>query len=306
MSSFAVASVQLECRIGDNLGAMARQIAVVAKRFPWVDMILFGELCAHGPGLGAAEPMPGATEAHFCALARKHDVWLVPGSMYELDNGSIYNTVPVIDRQGRVVTRYRKIYPFEPYETGVTPGTECVTFKVPGVGTFGLSICYDFWFPETIRTLVWKGAEVILHPTLTSTIDRDAELAIARASAVTNQCYVLDVNSAGELAVGRSIVVGPEGDVLHVAGTGQEIIPLRIDLERVRRSRSDGVHGLGQPLKSFRDGPATFPPYAAGAGHSQSLQALGPLVMPGRPEAMDGPATGTDSGERERINPADS
>jgi deaminated glutathione amidase len=290
MTSFAVASVQLQARVGDNLGAMARQIAVVAKRFPWVDMIMFGELCAYGPSLGSAESMPGPTEEHFCALARKHDVWLVPGSMYELADGAVYNTVPVIDRRGSVITRYRKIYPFEPYERGVTPGSECVTFEVPGVGTFGLSICYDFWFPETIRTLVWKGAEVILHPTLTNTIDRDGELAIARANALTNQCYVIDVNSTGDLALGRSIVVGPEGDVIHLAGAGQEIIPLRLDLERVRRTRRDGVLGLGQPLKSFRDGPATFPPYASGASRSESLRALGPLAMPGRSESMDSPA----------------
>lgn len=287
MTSFAVAGVQLQARVGDNLGVMARQIEVVARRFPWVDMILFGELCAHGPSLGAAEPLPGATEEHFRALARKHGVWLVPGSMYELANGSVYNTVPVIDRSGHVVARYRKIYPFEPYETGVSPGSECVTFDVPGVGCFGLSICYDFWFPETVRTLVWKGAEVILHPTLTNTLDRDGELAIARASAITNQCYVLDVNSAGELGVGRSVMVGPEGEIIHQAGAGHEIIPVRLDLERVRRSRREGVLGLGQPLKSFRDGPASFPPYREGAGQSEALRALGPVTMPGRPAALD-------------------
>lgn len=257
-------------------------------------MIMFGELCAYGPSPGFAEPMPGPTEEHFCALVRKHDVWLVPGSMYELAGGDVYNTVPVIDRQGRVITRYRRIYPFEPYESGVTPGSECVTFEVAGVGTFGLSICYDFWSPETIRTLVWKGAEVILHPTLTNTIDRDGELAIARANALMNQCYVIDVNSTGDLAIGRSITVGPEGDVVHVAGAGQEIIPVRLDLERVRRTRREGVLGLGQPLKSFRDGPATFPPYAAGAGRSGSLRALGPLVMPERTETVDSLPTAAD------------
>jgi predicted amidohydrolase len=81
------------------------------------------------------------------------------------------------------------MYPFEPYEQGVTPGEEFCVFDIPEVGRFGVSICYDMWFPETTRTLAWMGAEVILHPTMTGTIDRDAELAIVRASAVTNQVY---------------------------------------------------------------------------------------------------------------------
>jgi predicted amidohydrolase len=62
------------------------------------------------------------------------------------------------------------MFPFYPYETGVTQVHYCV-FDVPNVARFGVSICYDMWFPETIRTLVTMGA-VILHPTLTGTIDR--------------------------------------------------------------------------------------------------------------------------------------
>jgi predicted amidohydrolase len=290
MTSFAVAAVQFEASVGDNLSEMSRYIADVAKRFPWVDMVIFGELSARGSSLDAAEPMPGPTESHLCGLARQYGLWLLPGTLYERRNGAIYNTAPVIDPDGRVVTRYRKMYPFLPYEAGVAPGEECVTFEVPGVGIFGLSICYDFWFPETIRTLTWKGAEVILHPTMTDTPDRDGELAIARASALTNQCYLIDVNSTGELAVGHSIAVGPDGDVIHQAGTGHEIVPLPLDLERVRRSRREGMMGLGQPLKSFRDGPATFPPYVQGAGESQMLRDLGPLEMPGRQAAHRGVA----------------
>ncbi|RDD62305.1 carbon-nitrogen hydrolase family protein [Ferruginivarius sediminum] len=286
MTSFAVASVQFEARVGDNVAEMSRHVADVARRYPWVDMIMFGELAAHGPSVTAAQPMPGPTERHFCELARKHGVWLLPGTLYERLEGAIYNTAPVIDPNGRVVARYRKIYPFLPYEPGVTPGDACVTFEVPDVGIFGVSICYDFWFPETIRTLTWKGAEVILHPTMTDTPDRDGELAIARAHALTNQCYLIDVNSAGELALGRSIAVGPDGDVMHQCGAGQEIVPLPLDLERVRRSRREGTMGLGQPLKSFRDGPASFPPYTRGADASKALQSLGPLEMPGRYAAL--------------------
>ncbi len=136
----------------------------------------------------------------------------VPGSLYERAGDKIYNTAPVIDPAGQVVARHRKIYPFTPYENGVASGDRATVFDVPGVGRFGVSICYDMWFPETSRALAWMGAEVILHPSLTNTIDRDVEISIARASAATNQCYFVDLNCAGNLGYGRSSVFGPGGE----------------------------------------------------------------------------------------------
>ena len=83
----------------------------------------------------------------------------------------------------------------------VARGNRHTVFDIPDVGRFGVSICYDMWFPETTRTLAWMGAEVILHPSLTNTIDRDVEISIARASAATNQCYFVDLNCSGRLGL---------------------------------------------------------------------------------------------------------
>ena len=129
----------------------------------------------------------------------------------------LYNTASVFNPDGEVVGRYRKMFPWCPYEKAVTPGEEFLVFDVPGVGRFGLSICYDQWFPETSRSLAWMGAEVILCPTMTATIDRDLELTMARANAITNQCYLFNVNVAGALGNGRSIIVGPDGCIIHQA-----------------------------------------------------------------------------------------
>ena len=114
------------------------------------------------------------------------------------------------------------------------------------------------WFPETSRTLAVMGAEVILHPTLTGTIDRDIELSIAQATAATNQCFFFDVNGLDTGGSGRSIVCGPDGRVIYQAQHNEEFFPIEIDMERVRRSRELGVLRLGQPLKSFRDHASDF------------------------------------------------
>ena len=282
MTHFAVAGLQLELGPQDNLALVRAELERLKVRFPWVDMVVLAELSLFGANVAQAQPMPGRVEEALCAMARDLDYWLVPGSLYERDGDRVYNTAPVINPRGEVVARYRKMFPFLPYERGIAAGSEFVVFDVPEVGRFGISICYDMWFPETTRALAWLGAEVVIHPTMTNTIDRDLELSIARTSAALNQCYFVDINCAGRLGNGRSIVVGPDGVVLHQAGIGTEVIAVELDLEHVRRTRRRGLLGLGQPLKSFRDSQVRFPQYHEPGSRSPSLDALGPLEVPGR------------------------
>ena len=264
MSKIGIAGLQLEAVNGDSVDAMEETIDAVVKRYSWVDMLLLGELNAFGGDHRFAQPMPGPFEDRFREVAKRNDVWLIPGSILEQNGSAVFNTTPVINPDGEVIARYRKEFPWLPYEKDITPGSEFVVFDVPDVGRFGVSICYDMWFQETLRTMTWMGAEVILHPSLTSTIDRDAERCMVRASAAMYQCYFVDVNVAGPLGVGQSMVAGPGGEVIHDAGRGREIFPLRLDLDYVRDVRANGWHGLGQPLKSFRDSKVQFPPYAEG------------------------------------------
>jgi predicted amidohydrolase len=283
MTPFAIAGIQMTISATEeNLSAMGRQLDLLMARYPWVQMAVFSELAAFGPLPQFAQALPGPAEASFQAMAARHGIWLLPGSLYEKKGGRIYNTAPVIDPRGAVVARYRKIFPFRPYEEATTPGADFVVFDVPEVGRFGVSICYDMWFPETTRTLAAMGAEVILHPTLTDTLDRDVELAICRASAAQNQCFWVDVNGLGAGGVGRSLIVGPSGDVLHQAGAAEEVMPLELDLDRVRRERDRGLHGLGQPLKSFRDSRLDYAVYGSGFDRGY-LDSLGPLVLARRP-----------------------
>ena len=282
MRPFAVAGLQMLVSGQEN------QVAEVEKRldrmmthFPWVQMVVLSELCVGVHATAAAEPMPGPTEDALAKMAAKHGIWFVPGSLYERDHDDVYNTAPVIDPSGKVVGQHRKLFPFQPYEAGLRQGTEPLIFDVPDVGRFGVLICYDMWFPETARWLVTEGVEVILRPALTDTIDRDIELAMVRATAAQHQCFVVDINGIGDGGVGRSLLVGPAGDVLHQAGTHVEEIPMELDLDRVTRSREVGLRGLGQPLKSFRDRSFEFPFYQPGR-RSKYLDSLGPLEKPAR------------------------
>ena len=283
MTPFAVAGMQLNLSaIHDNVSYMRSRLDLLMHIYPWVDMVLFSELAAFGPSPRRAQRLPGPVEDEFRDMARQHGVWLIPGSIFErVGEDKVYNTAIVINPDGEVEGRYRKMFPFRPYEEGVEAGDGFLVFDVPEVGRFGVSICYDMWFPETSRTLAAMGAEVILHPTMTGTIDREVELSIARATAAQQQCFFFDINGAGDGGLGQSIVVGPYGEVIYQAGRSEEMIPIEIDLDRVRRSREVGLRGLGQPLKSFRDRKVRFPVYGDRADGAY-FQTLGPLEKPRR------------------------
>ena len=123
------------------------------------------------------------------------------------------------------------------------------------------------------------GAEAIIVPTLTNSIDRDVELAISRAHAATNQLYFFSLNSGGRLGYGKSTVIGPDGTIIHQASAGRDIIAIEMDFNHVRRVRDRGLHGLGQTLKSFRYANISYPVYQHNAG-AGAFADLGDLQVP--------------------------
>ena len=291
MTPFAIAGVQMHvAALQSNVEGMRHRIDVLMARFPWTQMVLFSELAPYGPLDKYAQAFPNEALSLFQEDARRYGIWLIPGSMFEKkEDGRIYNTSVVINPDGEIIASYSKMFPFRPYEAGISAGTEFCVFDVPDVGRFGLSICYDIWFPETTRQLTSQGVEVLLHPVLTGTTDRDAELAIARATAAQFQCYVFDVNGLAAGGVGRSLVVDPAATVLHQSAGQEDMFPIEVDLDQVRRQRETGLKGLGQVLKSFRDREAEFSVYDRSSGADEYLKTLGPLEIPrkGSPRGLD-------------------
>lgn len=273
-----------------SVAKIGETVDAIALGFPWVKLVVFHELAASGaapfapnepPGYvhAVAEPIPGPTSAALCAIARRAGVWLVPGSLYERDGDAVYNTALAISPEGEIVARYRKLFPWLPYESATTAGDSFCVFDIPGVGRFGLCICYDQWFPEVARTLTWMGAEVILQPTMTPTSDRVLELVVSQATAIVNQCYFVGVNGVSQLGGGRSLIVDPDGRVLQQAGDHPALLTELLDLDHVTRTRETGTLGLTQSLKQLRDSGLTFPIYQHGVGDGEGFKRLGPLSV---------------------------
>jgi predicted amidohydrolase len=264
-----------------TLALFAERLAGIKATVPDVQLVLAPELhLSAQPGLleeqadypdEVAVPIPGPLTESLAALAHDHRVWLVPGTVFErADDGRLHNTALAFSPQGELVARYRKVFPWQPHED-CAPGDRFVTFDIPEVGRFGLAICYDGNFPETFRQLAWMGAEVVLQPTLTTTSDRPAELVLARANAIANQLYVVNVNAPTPAALGRSVVVDPEGIVRVEAGVGEELITDVLDLDAVSRVREYGLAGVSRMWEQFlRAGPAVELPVYGGRIQSPS------------------------------------
>lgn len=265
MRTLAVAAIQtapVPYDLEASWERFAMQVRNTHELFPHVQLVVVPELllAAEGPLLAdapadwmeqAATPIPGPVSDRLCALAVETGLWLVPGSVFERgEDGKIYNTALAVSPQGEIVARYRKIFPWQPYEL-TTPGREFVVFDIPDVGRVGLAVCYDGSFPETMRQLAWLGAEVVLHPTLTTTRDRDMELVCARANAWTNQLFIVNVNGSDPVGVGMSAVVDPEGIVRQQAGTGEEVLVDVLDLDTVTRVRRYGTSGINRPWQQL-------------------------------------------------------
>jgi predicted amidohydrolase len=284
MRPFAIAGIQMHIGMHRNIEQMRNRLEILMHLYPWTQMVMFSELAVHGPALHSAQPAGDAFEQEFQEMARRHKLWLVPGSMFEKRDGAIYNMTPVINPDGEIIARYRKMFPFTPYEDGTAPGDEFCVFDVPGVGRFGVAICYDIWFPEIARTLTAMGAEVILNPVLAHFMDRYADLAIAQATAAMFQTYLFHINGLSAGGNGQSVIVGPDGKVLHQARAQEEFMPIEIDLDVVQRQRERGLLGLGQPLKSFRDSEVDFSVYDRTRFDRAYLDTLGTVQKPARPD----------------------
>lgn len=258
----------------DPVDELRADVGRILQAYPQVQMVVYPEVHLFGVAdeTGdpktwldeAAEPLHGPRLRALAEVAAEHQVWLLPGTLPELgEDGRIYNTAVVLSPQGRLASSYRKVFPWRPYERWAC-GSEFVVFDLPDVGRFGLSICYDSWFPESTRQLAWMGAEVVLNLVKTTGRDRVQELVLAQANAIVNQVYFLSLNAAGPVGWGHSIYVDPDGTVLaHVNQQEPAVTVLELDLDRVREVRTHGTAGFNRVWEQLRedDQPVALPVY---------------------------------------------
>ncbi len=147
------------------------------------------------------------------ALAKKHHVNIVAGSISNQRGGKLYNTAFVFDRNGHCIASYDKIHLFTPMQEHCyyEKGNRLCTFSLDGVRC-GIMICYDLRFPELARSLALSGVD-ILFTVAQWPEERICQMQLLTAArGVENQAFSLCCN-----ALGGSLIVSPLGEILTKA-----------------------------------------------------------------------------------------
>ena len=275
-----LALVQAPAVPAGDLAVFTADVERLLRDRPANRLVVYPELHLCGPAADPsapqlspaelAEPLDSPRDKELATLAGDLGIWLVPGSVYELgEDGKVYNTAPVYSPDGERVAAYRKIFPWRPYEV-CTPGSEFVVLQLGEHGRVGLSICYDAWFPEHARQLGWMGADLVLNLVQTPTVDRQQETVLARANAITNQVFVASLNGAAPTALGRSMLVDPEGHVrAELPGAEHAVLTDVLDLGQAATVRRYGTAGLNRLWDQVQPGDQALhlPAYSGRIDH---------------------------------------
>ena len=200
-----------------------------------------------------AEGEDGPVLSRCSALARDYGIYLSAGSVPERgEDGAVYNTAYVFDREGRRIARHRKAHLFDiDIKEGqafresdtLTAGNSVTTFDTE-FGVLGLCVCYDFRFPEMGRLMAAEGARLILVPAAFNPSTGPAHWELMfRAQSMFNQIFTVGTApaldpSGSYRSWGHSIVVDPWGTVLAQMGTEEGYQTVEFDLtetDSVRR-----------------------------------------------------------------------
>lgn len=233
-----------------------------------------------------AEPIPGPSCDRFGALAAELGIVLVTSLFERRAPGLYHNTAVVFEQDGSIAGTYRKMHiPDDPgfYEKFYfTPGDLGFTPIRTSVGSLGVLVCWDQWYPEAARLMALAGADLLIYPTAIGWDTNDtpeeqkrqraAWETVQRGHAVANGLPVLSVNrvgfeaspdprAAGILFWGSSFVAGPQGELLARGSVDQEeILTCELDLNRsetVRRIwpflRDRRIDAYQDLTRRFRD-----------------------------------------------------
>lgn len=202
-----------------------------------VEVLVFPEMTLTGFTMNSkihAEEIDGLGMQYFMKKAAELKKHIFAG-IIEKDENKIYNTLFHFDTFGIITARYRKIHPFSyaDEQDYYDSGKEILITKIDEYN-LGLSICYDLRFPELYRQYGKAKVDAIIN--IANWPDKRIAhwLALLKARAIENQCFMIGVNRVGEVPFnnynGLSAVYDPMGNEVVLNENEEKIIPVEIDL----------------------------------------------------------------------------
>lgn len=257
-----VALVQMPACAGDVDGnAHESGAAIAAAADAGAAIVVLPELVASGyvPQRDVLWPVaesvrhPGPCLKAWMTAARDHKVTVI-GGFPERDGEHLFNSAAVIDPHGHIASVYRKLHLFGPEWECFTPGDQGLQVVEVGGLAIGVLVCYDLRFPEALRILALKGAQLIAVPTAwvggfdkeVAPDDRIGQVDGAIVQANLSQVFVGCADQVGRTAehafLGRSVAVDPFGQVIGAIAspTEPQTLMFEVDPGMVERARHRG------------------------------------------------------------------
>lgn len=244
-----VTSIQLEI-VDRTKDETLRHVLDLLDRSPQSDLILLPEVWPCGyfsfdRYQSQSESIDGPTVSALREKAIKLGCHILMGSFIESDGADLFNTTVLLDSHGKIVARYRKIHLFgyQSQESKLLQrGQEVVVAETPW-GLAGLSTCYDLRFPELYRSMVDRGAVLLLVVSAWPHARVDAWRLFNRSRAHENLAYLVSCNCAGcnegTQYAGCSMIVDPMGTVVAEGGLDECLVSGQIDMDLVESTRKE-------------------------------------------------------------------
>lgn len=253
MPNIAIAQLSAASSLEDNVARATQAIHEAASKK--ADLVLFPEihLSPFFPSQQSADAEPYLLDIGNPAITRLREACRAAGvfaspNIYLRHEGGNYDTSLLIDRNGEIVGQSMMVHITQQpgfYEQDYyAPSGEGFRVFDTEIGKIGIVICFDRHYPESFRTCVRAGADLVLVPTANM---RGEPLDLfaweMRAAAFQNSVYIAMCNRVGveEHAAwgGHSMVAGPRGDLILETGDEESIRTAPYDLEFVRRERHE-------------------------------------------------------------------
>ena len=194
-----------------------------------------------------AETEDGPTVKKMGQLAEELGIYLIGGTISEIEGNNVYNTSYIYDRNGNIIGKHRKAHLFDIDVKGgirfmesetLTQG-DARTVVDTEFGRIGIGICFDVRFPDLFMRMALDGVKMVFLPGAFNMTTGPVHWELAmRSRAVDNQVYFAAISPARTeegpyKAYGHSMVVTPWADIIAEAGSGEEIVYAEIDTEYV-------------------------------------------------------------------------
>ncbi|MEL7655012.1 MAG: carbon-nitrogen hydrolase family protein [Bacillota bacterium] len=198
-----------------------------------------------------AEGQNGETVQFLSSLAEELKIYLIGGSIPELDQDNVYNTSFSFDKEGKIIGKHRKAHLFDIDVKGgirfkesetLTPGDSMTVFDTEFC-KIGVAICYDVRFPELFRKMTLAGVKLVILPGAFNMTTGPAHWDLTmRARALDNQIYFAAVSPARDVggpyqAYGNSCVTTPWGEFCGKTDYRESIVYAELDMDYVEEIR---------------------------------------------------------------------